>query len=345
MLIDTSISDDAANFTAERIAALVQDAEAAGVDGAWATEVKHDPFIACLVGALHSERITIGTAIAVAFARSPMTVATTAYDLQTLSKGRFTLGLGSQIKPHIERRFSMPRSSPAARMREYILALHAIWDSWETGDRLDFRGEFYQHTLMTPMFSPGANAYGTPKVVVAAVGEQMTRAAAETSDGLLVHSFSTARYLREVTSPVVEEALRSRGLARGDFEISYPAFVATGPTAEALATASRAVRKQIAFYGSTPAYRPVLDLYGWGELHVELNRMSKLGEWDTMTDLIDDNVFAAFAVAGSPGEIGPQLVERFSGVVDRISLYTPSPLDHEVRDQIVADVKASSSAE
>jgi probable F420-dependent oxidoreductase len=344
MLVDTSIGDDGANFTLEQIGTLVHDAEAAGFDGAWAAEIKHDPFLACLIGALHSERIAIGTAIAVAFARSPMTVATTANDLQTLSKGRFTLGLGSQIKPHIERRFSMPWSSPAARMREYVRALHAIWTSWETGDRLDFRGDFYKHTLMSPMFSPGANPYGRPKVVVAAVGEQMTRVAAEASDGLLVHSFNTARYLREVTAPVVGEGLRQRGLARTDFEISYPAFVATGTTAEAFAAASRAVRKQIAFYGSTPAYRPVLELHGWDELHLELNRMSKRGEWDQMTDLIDDDVFTTFAVAGSPDEVGPQLVERFSGTVDRISLYTPNLLDLDVRDRIITSLRSGRPA-
>jgi probable F420-dependent oxidoreductase len=343
MLIDTTVTDTGETLSVQALAAQVKQAEACGVDGVWATEIQHDPFLLCSIAAANSSTVTVGTAIAVAFARSPMTVAVSAFDLQCLSRGRFILGLGSQIKPHIERRFSMPWSAPAARMREYLHALAAIWTSWETGDALDFRGEFYQHTLMIPMFSPGANPFGRPKVIVAAVGEQMTRVAAEASDGLLVHSFSTDRYLREATLPVIEDGLRGRGLSRSDFQISLPAFVATGRTSEELRAASRAVCKQIAFYGSTPAYAPVLQLHGWADLHVQLNAMSKRGEWDQMTGLIDDEVLNAFAVVGEPSTIGPRLLQRYTDLVDRVTLYTPTRLDAELHTQIAADLTAGRS--
>jgi probable F420-dependent oxidoreductase len=340
MLIDTAI-DDGGKHTIDLIATASRDAEAEGLDGVWATEVKHDPFLTCGIAVQNSRRVTVGTSIAVAFARSPMTVATTAFDLQCLSEGRFVLGLGSQIKAHIERRFNMAWSSPAARMREYIQALHAIWDSWATGDRLDFRGDFYQHTLMTPMFSPGANPFGPPRVLLAAVGEQMTQAAAAAADGLIVHSFSTARYLREVTLPIIAKGLQDRGLPRREFQVSYPVFVATGDTEPELARAVAGVRKQIAFYGSTPAYRAVLELHGWGELHTRLNGLSKRGEWDRMTEEIDDEVFDEFAVRGPVGSIGAQLVHRFAGLIDRTTFYTPDPLGARQRARLIADIRAA----
>jgi probable F420-dependent oxidoreductase len=259
-----------------------------------------------------------------------MTMAYTANDLQTHSRGRLLLGLGSQVKPHIERRFNMPWGHPAPRMREYISALRAIWASWNTGDRLDFRGDFYSHTLMTPFFSPGPNPWGPPTVYLAAVGEHMTRVAGEVCDGLIPHPLTTERYLRERTIPLVEEGLATSGRTLGDFSISLQGLVVTGRTEEEMATADVGVRRQIAFYGSTPAYRSVLELHGWGELGVELNRLSRGTDddrWVRMGELIDDEVLAAFAVVAEPDARGPALAARFAGIVDRFTFYTPYELD------------------
>ena len=233
--------------------------EKAGYDGLWSSESAHDPFLPLLLAAEHTERMELGTAIAVAFARSPMQLAYTAHDLQAYSGGRFTLGLGSQVKPHIERRFWMPWSHPAPRMREFILALRAIWSAWNDGTKLGFRGDFYQHTLMTPFFSPPPAPGGAPKVFLAAVGEAMTAVAGEVADGLLAHAFCTERYLREVTLPAFGRGLASSGRARADVEVSLLAMIATGRTEEEMARAVAGTRAQIAFYGSTPAYRGVLD--------------------------------------------------------------------------------------
>jgi probable F420-dependent oxidoreductase len=316
MKVDGTIGADLA-----RAATQAQQAEADGYDAVWTGETSHDPFFPLLLAAEHTERIGLGTGIAVAFARSPMTVAGQGWDLNHFSGGRFMLGLGSQIKPHIEKRFSMPWSHPAPRMREFISAMRAIWDSWQTGAKLDFRGDYYTHTLMTPFFNPGPNRFGAPKVFLAAVGAGMTRVAAEVADGLLVHAFTTARYLREVTLPSVEVGLKASGRSRSDFQLSYPAFVVTGRSEEEMARASEGTRKQIAFYASTPAYRPVLDLHGWSDLQTELNTLSKRGEWDEMGRRIDDEVLDAFAVSGPPNDIPKLLAQRFGGLIDRISLY------------------------
>ena len=304
-------------------------AEQVGYDGIWSAETSHDPFLPLALAAEHTERIELGTGIAVAFARNPMTLAQVANDLQTLSEGRFLLGLGSQIKPHIEKRFSMPWSHPAARMRELILAIRAIWSSWSDESRLAFRGEFYRHTLMTPMFDPGPNPFGNPRIFLAAVGEGMTEVAGEVADGMLAHGFTTERYLREVTVPALERGLAVSGRTRADIEISYPGMIVTGEDEAGVAAAARAVKTQLAFYGSTPAYLPVLELHGWGELHTELNRLSKRGEWDAMADLIDDEVLDTFAVVADLDDIAGQVLGRFDGVVDRFSFYAPYAMDPE----------------
>jgi probable F420-dependent oxidoreductase len=302
-------------------------AEAAGYDAIWGAETNHDPFFPVLLAAEVTERVEVGTGIAVAFARSPMTLANIGYDLQAYSKGRFLLGLGSQIKPHIEKRFSMPWSHPAPRMRELILAMRAIWDAWNNDTKLDFRGDFYTHTLMTPFFNPGANPYGNPKIFLAAVGERMTEVAGETADGLLAHGFTTERYLREVTLPALERGLGKGGRTRGDIQISLPSFVVTGDTEEQMQEAAEGVRRQIAFYGSTPAYRPVLELHGWGDLQTELNALSKQGEWVEMGRRIDDDVLDAFAVVGPPEDLPRLILDRFRGLADRISFYAPYKTD------------------
>jgi probable F420-dependent oxidoreductase len=318
MRVDGTISGDL-----QAAASQAQKAETAGYDAVWAAEVGHDPFLPLAIAAEHTERIELGTGIAVAFGRTPMTVANVAWDLNAYSGGRFLLGLGSQIKAHIEKRYSMPWSHPAPRMREFILAMRAIWQCWQQDTKLDFRGDFYTHTLMTPFFNPGANDYGGPKVLLAAVGPGMTRVAGEVADGMLVHAFTTERYLREVTLPVIETELAASSRTRADFQLSYPAFVVTGDTEAQISAAAEGTRKQIAFYGSTPAYRPVLELHGWGDLQPELNRLSKQGDWDEMGRRITDEILDAFAVIGPPEEIPTLLQQRFGDVIDRISLYMP----------------------
>jgi probable F420-dependent oxidoreductase len=298
-------------------------AEAAGYDGWWAPETQVDAFIACAVAAERTERIELSTAIAVAFGRNPMTVALQANDLQALSGGRFSVGLGSQIKPHITKRYSMPWSHPAPRMREFVLAMRAIWATWATGERLDFRGDFYTHTLMTPFFSPGPNEFGNPKVLLAAVGPLMTEVAGEVADGILCHAFSTERYLREVTIPALERGRAKAGKPLEGFEISGPSFIVARESEEELAAGGQFVRGQIGFYGSTPAYRPVLDLHGWGELHEELNAMTKRGEWDKLADAIDEEVLHTFAVIGTPDEVVDELRRRYADVVTRITVLAP----------------------
>ena len=322
------------------IAAQAKAAEETGYDGVWSAETSHDPFLPLMTAASHSQQLMLGTSIAVAFARNPMTVATTANDLQAYSQGRFILGLGTQIKAHIERRFSMEWSEPVKRMREFIGAMHAIWDAWESGGRLTFRGDFYRHTLMTPMFSPGANPWGRPPVMLAAVGPKMTEVAAEVADGLLAHGFTTEQYMREVTVPQITEGLEVSGRERSKFTLSYPGLVATGTDEKSFEAACAGVRGQISFYGSTPAYRGVLDMHGWGDLHEELHRLSVRGEWKTMAGLIDDDVLNTFAVVGEPDKVGPEILRRFGGMVDRFSLYAPYALDDGVRRQIVADLHA-----
>src|SRR6202048_2995029 len=265
MRVDANIGGSIDGTGGAELAAVADQvavAESLGYDGVLSAEVSRDPFLPLLLAADHSRRLSLGTAVAVAFARSPMTIATVANDLQAFSSGRFILGLGSQIKAHIQRRFGMPWSEPAARMREFVLALRAIWASWQDGARLDFRGDFYQHTLMTPMFSPQPNPWGPPPVVLAAVGPKMTSVAAGVADGMIVHGFTTERYLREVTMPLVGTGLSTSDRTRDDFLVSYPGLVATGGTDRDLEAAVAAVRQQLAFYGATPAYRAVLDLPG-----------------------------------------------------------------------------------
>lgn len=301
----------------------VADSEKAGYDGFWTAETSHDPFFPLVIAAEHSTDIELGTGIAVAFARNPMTMAQIGNDMQLMSQGRFLLGLGSQIKPHITKRFSMPWSSPAARMREFVLAMRAIWDAWAQGAKLDFRGDFYTHTLMTPFFDPGPNPFGNPKVFLAAVGEKMTEVVGETCDGMLCHGFTTERYLREVTLPALDRGLEKASKSRSDLELSLPSFVVTGTNEEEMAASAKGVRQQIAFYGSTPAYRPVLDLHGWGGLQEELNTLSKQGEWVKMGEMITDDMLHTFAVVGEPTKLASELLARYGDVVDRISFYAP----------------------
>lgn len=335
MKVDTGIGG------LENVSGLAQAAEAAGYDGVWSAETSHDPFFPLLLGAEHTERIELGTAIAVAFARNPMTLANIAWDLQAFSGGRFILGLGSQIKPHITRRFSMEWSHPAPRMREMILAIRAIWDTWTNGTKLDFRGDFYSHTLMTPFFDPGPNPHGDAKIFVAGVGPVMTKVAGEVCDGFLVHPFTTDAYLRDVTLPALDAGMAISGRQRSDFEISLTAFVATGTNDDEIAKAKDAVRSQVSFYGSTPAYKGVLEHHGLGELHPELNRLSKQGKWDEMATLIDDDILEIFAVVAEPDRVARAIIDRFGGMLDRVGFYFGLAGDDETKAQIVAELKST----
>jgi probable F420-dependent oxidoreductase len=328
--------------TPEDMPAAARELEDLGYDGVFTAETSHDPFLPITLAALETERIELGTGIAVAFARNPMTTATIGNDLQLYTKGRFILGLGSQIKPHIEKRFSMPWSHPADRMREFILAMRAIWASWCDGGKLDFRGEYYRHTLMTPFFNPGRNPYGNPKVFLAAVGERMTEVAGEAADGILLHGFTTEQYVREVTLPALERGWAKAGKQRDQFELSGPMFVVTGTNDEEYENARRGTKQQIAFYGSTPAYRGVLELHGWGDLQGELNRLSKQGDWVEMGELIDDQMLDTFAVTGEPEEIPGKLLARYGDIVDRISFYAPYKSDPERWARVVEGFKTAS---
>ena len=326
------------------VAQNAREVEASGYSGAWTAETSHDPFLPLLLAAEHTEKLELGTSIAVAFARNPMTLANTAWDLQAYSGGRFILGLGSQIKPHITKRFSMEWSHPAPRMREMVLAMRAIWNTWLTGEKLDFRGEFYTHTLMTPFFTPNAkelDGFGPPKVFLAGVGELMTEVAGEVCDGFLCHGFTTEKYLREVTIPALERGRAKAGKSMEGFEIMGPSFVVTGNNDEELEAAATATRQQIAFYGSTPAYRNVLEIHGWGGLQDELNTLSKQGEWAKMGTLIDDEILNTFAVVGEPESIAPELTTRYGDVIQRISFYAPYASDPDRWAAVMAALQAA----
>jgi probable F420-dependent oxidoreductase len=331
--------DGGVGFELETVGAQASELEEMGYSGIMTAETSHDPFFPLLVAAQHTEKVELLTSIAVAFARTPMIMANIGHDLNAFSKGRLVLGLGSQIRPHITKRFSMPWSNPAARMREYILAMRAIWATWHEGKPLEFTGKFYTHTLMTPMFTPTNNDYGAPKVFLAAVGPKMTEVAGEVADGMIVHAFTTEKYLRETTLPALERGFAKAGKSREDFEISYPVFVVTGTNEEELAAAEVTTCKAIAFYGSTPAYKPVLDSIGAGELQGELNTMSKQGRWDEMGTLITPDVLKNFAVVGEPAAIAAQVKSRYGDLIDRTSAaYANIPKSD--RKQIITELTA-----
>lgn len=298
----------------ETVADDVRSAEEIGFDGTWNAENTTDPFPGLALAAEHSSRIEIGPSVAIAFARTPMTVANPAWNLQRFSGGRLVLGLGSQIRPHVTRRFSMPWSRPAARMHEFVTALRAIWHAWETGERLAHKGEFYDHSLMTPNFVPPPNPQGPPRVFLAAVGPHMLRTTVEVADGLFAHPFLTERYLREVMLPQIA-AHRPDGTA--PLEIALSPFVALDERDR------EAVRRQISFYGSTPAYRPVLDLHGWGDLQDELNALSKQGRWDDMVPLVTDEILDAMCASGTDAEVAATLAARFGDVAHRVRFNRP----------------------
>jgi probable F420-dependent oxidoreductase len=316
-----------------------QAAERAGFDGVWTLESAHDSFLRLLVAAEHTKRVDVVSAILIAFARTPMTVAYSAWDLQEAAGGRFVMGLGSQVKAHIERRFGMPWSHPAPRMREFVLALRQIWQSWETGEKLDFRGDFYEHTLMAPVFSPGPAPYGPPPVFLAGVGAVMTTVAGEVGDGFVCHPFHTEAYVRNVLVPAIEKGLARSGRQRSDFQISCPVMVVTGRDEQELEARRERVRGDLAFHASTPAYRVVLEQHGWEDLQSDLHALAKAGRWDDMAPLVDDEVVRTFAVVGEPQELPALLRARFGGVADRISFYPPDFNDPLLWEPILEDLR------
>lgn len=301
-------------------AELAKRAEAAGFDAFWTAEVAHDPFLPLMAAGLQTDRIRLGTQIAVAFPRSPMITAYTAWDLAQVTGGRFILGLGSQVKAHITKRYSSEWSAPVARMRQYIEALRAIWDNWQNGTPLNYRGESYKFTLMTPFFTPQPMEHADVPIFIAGVNEQMCRLVGEVCQGIHLHAFHTLLYLKEVVIPSVEAGLVKAGRPRSAVSLTCPVFVVTGRTADEFQAAKHEAKTRIAFYGSTPNYLAVMELHGWGEVAARLSKLAREGEWAAMADQISDDMLAEFAVIAEPEEVFTALRERYQGVVDRICL-------------------------
>tara|TARA_E500000081_G_scaffold153445_1_gene187792 strand:- start:853 stop:1872 length:1020 start_codon:yes stop_codon:yes gene_type:complete len=312
--------------------------EKMGLDAAWTFEASHDPFLPLALAAHQTDDIQLGTAIAVAFARNPMTCAVTAWDLQRLSNGRFILGLGTQIKPHITKRYSESWSQPAARMKEYIAALHAIWDNFQSGEKLDFRGEFYTHTLMTPFFSPGSLDVDRPKIYVAGVGPKMVEIIGESADGFFVHPFHTPDHMEAETLPVLRSGAKSAGREASDVTVACLTIVAMGRDDAEVQDARNKAAAQLAFYGSTPAYAGVLDFHGYENLQPELNQLSKQGDWKKMTEKIDDDLVDLLCVSGTPREVGAKLRERNQFADRSTMMFYGAPPDP---DAIADTVKAA----
>ncbi|MFZ3210631.1 MAG: TIGR03617 family F420-dependent LLM class oxidoreductase [Terriglobales bacterium] len=319
MRLDVGISD----YDLQAVPEYARKAEAIGYDCLWTSETQHDPFLPLAVATTATSSIKIGTSIAVAFPRSPMVIAYTAWDLQKASAGRFILGLGSQVKAHNQRRFSVKFESPGPKLREVVLALRAIWECWQQRTPLRFKGEFYTFDLMTPFFNPGPIAHPKIPVFIAGVNRYMCRMAGEVCDGLHVHPLHTAKYLRECVHPAVEEGLRASGRSRQDFAYATASFVVVGDTERERAQNAEAVKQQIAFYASTRTYEPVLAAHGWEGTAQELHEKSLEGDWAGMTRLITDEMLDTIAVSGTYETIGRKLRERYAGLLDRITLYQP----------------------
>ena len=323
MRILTSISGHNLND----IGGVCHNLETLGFTDLSAQENKQDAFLPLAIAATNSKVLHLRTSVSIAFARSPMSSAMLSWDIQAASKGRFTLGLGSQVKGHNVRRFSVPWSPPAPRMREYVQSVRAIWDCWENGTRLDYQGEHYQFSLMTPNFTPEALGTPVPKIQIAAVGPAMMKVAAEECDGVMLHGFCTGKYLQERIMPRLEKGLESAGRSRDQFEISGGGFVATGPDDEAVQKLFEWVRMRIGFYGSTPSYWPVFEVHGLQDLGLKLNEMSKKGQWDEMTKEISDDVVHLFAAVGRHDELVAALTDRFGGMTDIVGLPEDTPPD------------------
>lgn len=334
MKVDAGLSADMGS-----IAAQVTRLEKLGYDGVRLAELNHDPFLPLTLAAEHSTTLELITSVAVAFARNPMSMATIAHDLNAFSSGRLVLGLGSQVRPHIERRFSMPWYKAARQMREFIEAMHAIFDCWYDGERLEFIGEYYEHTLMPSTFTPENLEAGRPRINLSATGPLMTRVAAEVADGMIMHPFSSEKYIREVTLPAIETGLSNSGRSLDDFELDYAPIIATGNDEESLVRSIEIARDRIAFYGSTEAYRPVLDIHGWGEIQVELSMLNKRREQKEMSRLITDDILNTIAIVGTPDEVVVAMKDRLGDVIGRTGFHISS-LPDEQQMELIAQLKS-----
>jgi probable F420-dependent oxidoreductase len=324
---------------------LFANLERIGYNTGFSFEAKHDPFLPLALASQTTSALRLGTAVAIGFARNPMVIANIGHDLQQMSGGRFVLGLGSQVRPHIQNRFSETWSRPAARMRELVLAVRAIWDCWDHGTKLQFDGEFYRHTLMTPAFDPGPNPYGAPPVFIGGFGPRMIEVAGEVADGLIVHPFNSRRSIEELVLPALATgraaaARPERSGEGGEFEVVWVMTVVTWSTDEEHDIAIRSVKDQLAFYGSTPAYAPVLALHGYGDLHSDLNRMSKEGRWPEMSALIPDDFVDSIAVVGPRRDIASNIAARIRGITDSVSLVNNRNPDPALFADIVDDLRA-----
>lgn len=297
---------------------LARAAEAAGFDGLWSAETQHDPFLPLALAAEHTHRIHLGTAIAVAFARSPAVLAYTAWDLAEASGGRFILGLGTQVRAHVERRFGMPwPDSPVGKLRDQITALRALWRTWQDGERLNHRGPYHKLTLMTPFFNPGPIEHPLIPIYIAGVNPALCRLAGEAGDGFIAHPYHSVDYLRRVVRPAIDDGAAQTGRQPGDIRLSVTVITAADPAEAEFA------RAQIAFYASTPSYRPVMAHHGWGEVADRLRELSRRSAWGEMSELISDEMLSTFAVVASEAELPAALQARYAGLADRLALYTP----------------------
>ena len=293
-------------------------AEALGFDAVWTSETQHDPFLALALAAEHTRRVGLGTAVAIAFARSPTVLAHTAWDLAGVSGGRFILGLGTQVRPHIERRFGLPwPASPVRALREYIQALRAVWQAWQSGERLNYRGETYRLTLMTPFFSPPPIEHPSIPIYLAGVNRGLIELAGECADGLHAHPLHSARYLGEVVHPALHDGAARAGRDVGRMTVSASVLTVSGPDD------AEFVRSQIAFYASTPSYRPVLELHGWEAVADRLSGLARRGAWTEMAAQVSDEMLQTFAVVARPEELAGALRQRYHGLADRLTLYLP----------------------
>ncbi len=314
-------------------------AEQVGFDALWSSETKHSPFLPLVLAAEHSQRLRLGTAVAIAFPRSPMVTAQIAWDLQAYSNGRLLLGLGTQVKAHIERRFGMRWEAPVAKLREYILALRAIWDAWQNRTRLNFRGTFYKITLMTDFFDPGPIEHPHIPIYIAGVNPGLIHLAGELCEGFHVHPFHSVQYMKEIFLPALNEGLQKAGRHRTDIQLASTVFVITGKNEQEMQAMREMVRRQIAFYASTPSYRVVLDVHGWGEVGERLSYLAARKRWDDMPHLITDEMLAVYAVEAPWEHLGTALRERYQGILDRIALYYPfRPEEAEKWKTLIAQI-------
>jgi probable F420-dependent oxidoreductase len=336
MKVDTTLPLDLA-----QVPEAAQRAEALGYDGVFTPETGHDPFLPLAIAAEHTDRLDLGTAVAIAFPRSPMATAQIAWDLQKYSRGRFHVGLGTQVKGHIVRRYGMDWAPPGPRMRDYVLMMRAIWDSWQNGTRPAFEGEHYRYTLMSPFFNPGPIDKPNIPIHISAINPYNCRLVGEVCDGIKLHGFNTPKYLREVIIPNIEAGAKKAGRSLKDIEVCGLGFIITGKTEEEVEKNKAPARQQLAFYASTRTYKPVLDIEGWGDLNQELFALSIEGKWQDMATRITDDMLEEFAVIGTYDQILPKIKERCAGVIDRCSFGIPvrSPEDEELLKSMIKDLK------